>query len=857
MPPKQTAADKPRDLFAAAFTNAFFGSALAMEDDDDDRKSSAAAVAGGASAASSTESLTVAEALARNDAAFAAYLQRMRDADKSFVSSRREYLNEGRTTSNEYADVAAQLRSELQAGGGDGAATAEALADAVVPPAVDVDGRVVLVRWTHSRWPDLVAREYIAKRRRYGRRILAKTRGAYILAFALVVLLALLYFIWPVWTFLVDVGANEHYKTLELPSTASSAEVKKAYRVLAKRWHPDSNPGCGAPCQAKMREIQHAHDVLLSKGDRAASSEMKRKYQDALEQLMSFVFYRGFTMAFNMATLLAYFESVPSWIARSRSRRLELEDKAALVTKVATILVFMVLTAVYVTGPNVVLFLVSGYSVVHRFQGDAASEREVRGVFDDATARTSGRRDLVKALTLSNYNLPECIGLFVVPAFLLHCAYEYTHTVSANDLNAPSGVPVFDGGKFVFHAIFGIMLVCSHLIHIPPNLFDNIKMMECTIPQTYFRTQRDQATGRIHHSVTKWAFVTTEMGLLIDDVFAFVIQVPAPYRIAVFVCHGLFLVQMFVLPWATPTALANTKSVRLHAKLASMARAASGGAVTSSSASAGGVIDRYASSVNRLYAMINRGGGSDDNSGQPTSSDTPSDPSRRPASGRPLTQAELTLISGADLELVSWQDFEADANSRPGGAPRQGTRAHALRQEMLLTPAGRRFGDVYRMKHVYTTSMIASAAKRLARPVLSVTLLAVIVLSAIVVAGSVRLAESRMPNAAEMQAIAPTRSGYTAQAVINGGSIPAPPSFVGPERATRAVRDLGLTMVGGTAWLLVQDLGDVVMKYSAAAGTGSVKQKAQPQQQQQQQRDAGSRQQKKRGREGSARDRKN
>jgi molecular chaperone DnaJ len=66
--------------------------------------------------------------------------------------------------------------------------------------------------------------------------------------------------------------ADELYKTLGVSKKASEEEIKKAYRKLARKYHPDRNPG-DAAAEEKFKEISSAHDVL---GD-----PEKRKEYDA------------------------------------------------------------------------------------------------------------------------------------------------------------------------------------------------------------------------------------------------------------------------------------------------------------------------------------------------------------------------------------------------------------------------------------------------------------------------------------------------------------------------------------------------------------------------------------------------
>lgn len=55
--------------------------------------------------------------------------------------------------------------------------------------------------------------------------------------------------------------AKDYYQTLEVSRTASPEEIQKAYRRLARKYHPDLNPD-DKSAQQKFKGIQHAYDVL-------------------------------------------------------------------------------------------------------------------------------------------------------------------------------------------------------------------------------------------------------------------------------------------------------------------------------------------------------------------------------------------------------------------------------------------------------------------------------------------------------------------------------------------------------------------------------------------------------------------
>lgn len=63
--------------------------------------------------------------------------------------------------------------------------------------------------------------------------------------------------------------ANDYYELLGVARDASADELKKAYRKLAVKYHPDKNPG-DAAAEAKFKEISEAYDVLKDEDKRAA-----------------------------------------------------------------------------------------------------------------------------------------------------------------------------------------------------------------------------------------------------------------------------------------------------------------------------------------------------------------------------------------------------------------------------------------------------------------------------------------------------------------------------------------------------------------------------------------------------------
>ncbi len=62
------------------------------------------------------------------------------------------------------------------------------------------------------------------------------------------------------------------YKTLEVSESASESEIKKAYRKLARQYHPDVNKDPGA--EEKFKEINAAYEILSDKQKKAQYDQM-------------------------------------------------------------------------------------------------------------------------------------------------------------------------------------------------------------------------------------------------------------------------------------------------------------------------------------------------------------------------------------------------------------------------------------------------------------------------------------------------------------------------------------------------------------------------------------------------------
>jgi curved DNA-binding protein len=74
----------------------------------------------------------------------------------------------------------------------------------------------------------------------------------------------------------------DYYKTLEITKSATEDEIKKAYRKLARKYHPDLNPN-DKEAEKKFKEINEANEVLSNSENRKKYDKYGKDWQHADE----------------------------------------------------------------------------------------------------------------------------------------------------------------------------------------------------------------------------------------------------------------------------------------------------------------------------------------------------------------------------------------------------------------------------------------------------------------------------------------------------------------------------------------------------------------------------------------------
>src|SRR6202789_1417428 len=76
---------------------------------------------------------------------------------------------------------------------------------------------------------------------------------------------------------------QDYYKTLGVDRKASDAEIKSAYRKLARKFHPDVNPN-NKEAEAKFKQIKEAYQVVSDPEKRKKYNELGADWEHGVSQ---------------------------------------------------------------------------------------------------------------------------------------------------------------------------------------------------------------------------------------------------------------------------------------------------------------------------------------------------------------------------------------------------------------------------------------------------------------------------------------------------------------------------------------------------------------------------------------------
>lgn len=130
----------------------------------------------------------------------------------------------------------------------------------------------------------------------------------------------------------------DYYKVLEIPKTATEDEIKKAYRKLARKLHPDLNPN-DKDAHKKFQQINEANEVLSDPEKRKKYDQYGKDWQHADQFQQQQQSYRQSTQAgnaqhadFDEGDFSSFFESMFGAGSRQSSAKYRGQDYNAELT---------------------------------------------------------------------------------------------------------------------------------------------------------------------------------------------------------------------------------------------------------------------------------------------------------------------------------------------------------------------------------------------------------------------------------------------------------------------------------------------------------------------------------------------
>tara|TARA_B100000424_G_C22937546_1_gene498861 strand:- start:39 stop:548 length:510 start_codon:yes stop_codon:yes gene_type:complete len=137
---------------------------------------------------------------------------------------------------------------------------------------------------------------------------------------------------------------DKYYQILELENNASLDEIKKAYKKLAIKYHPDKNSNNKEEAEEKFKEISQAYEILTNKDKYAQDPQFRQNNisqinpHDLFQQIFSQMNMQqnipfGHPVFMNMSQNINMSHMTPNNVMRSTSTRIENGKKIVTITE--------------------------------------------------------------------------------------------------------------------------------------------------------------------------------------------------------------------------------------------------------------------------------------------------------------------------------------------------------------------------------------------------------------------------------------------------------------------------------------------------------------------------------------------